>query len=151
MHFVKGRFAEAEAAYRKALELNPTGAGIHSRIGFTLLASGEPAAALAEMEQDTDERFRETSRPYALDALRRTSDADRELAIVEKKYAARSAVIIAEFYGCRKDLDRAFEWLDRAYRQHDTELTSLKGSPCTKDLESDPRYKALRRKMNLPQ
>jgi TolB-like protein/DNA-binding winged helix-turn-helix (wHTH) protein/Tfp pilus assembly protein PilF len=151
VHFVKGSFAEAEAAYRKALELNPTGAGIHARLGFTLLARGEPAAALAEMEQDTDERFRDTSRPYALDALSRTSDADRELAIVEKKYAARAAVNIADFYACRKDLDRAFEWLDRAYRQHDAELTSLKGSPCTKNLETDPRYKALRRKMKLPE
>ncbi len=146
-----GRFAEAKAAYRKALELNPTGAGIHSRLGFTLLASGEPAAALAEMEQDTDELFRETSRPYALDALGRKSDADRELEIAEKKYAWRSAAVIAGVYACRKDFDRTFEWLDRAYRQHDEVLITLTSSPCTKNLRSEPRYKALRRKMKLPE
>jgi TolB-like protein/Tfp pilus assembly protein PilF len=148
---VNGRFVEAKETYHKALELNPMGAGIHSRIGFTLLASGEPTAALAEMDQDPDELFRETSRPYALDALGRKSDADRELAIVEKKYAARSAAVIAGVYVCRKDFDRAFEWLDRAYRQHDEVLIILTSSPCAKNLISDPRYKALRSKMNLPE
>jgi len=148
---VNGRFSEAEAAYRKALELNPTGAGIHMRLGFTLLASGEPAAALAEMQKDTDEMFRETSRPYALDALDRKSDADRELAIVEKKYAARSAAIFAGVYACRKDFDRAFDWLDLAYRQRDPALITLTSSPCPKILVSDPRYKPLRSKMKLPE
>lgn len=145
-----GRLPEAEEAARKALELNPTGAGLHRFLGITLLARGEPAAALAEIDRETDDLFREPSRPLALDALRRKSEADRDFAMVEKKYAAKAPGIIAELYGCRKDLDRAFAWLDTAYRQHDTELVHLKLNLCMKNLEPDPRYKVFLRKMKLP-
>jgi len=47
----RGRLAEAEAAYRKATELNATAAGTHMWLGFVLLARGESKAALAAMEQ----------------------------------------------------------------------------------------------------
>jgi TolB-like protein/DNA-binding winged helix-turn-helix (wHTH) protein/Tfp pilus assembly protein PilF len=147
---VNNRLAESEAAYRKALELNPTGTGIHSSLGFTLLDRGEPAAALAEMERESNEIFRETTRPYALDALGRKSDADRELEVVENKYAASATTLIAVFYACRNDLDRAFDWLDRAHRQHDPGLIYLRANPCIGNLASDPRYKAFRGKMKLP-
>jgi hypothetical protein len=70
--------------------------------------------------------------------------------MVEKKYAARSPALIAHLYACRKDLDRAFAWLDTAYREHDASLVHVKPLPCMRILEPDPRYKALLRKMNLP-
>jgi TolB-like protein/DNA-binding winged helix-turn-helix (wHTH) protein/Tfp pilus assembly protein PilF len=144
------RLPEAEQMLRKALELNPTGAGLHSFLGMILGARGEPAAALAEIDRETNDQFRETFRPLALDALGRTSEADRELAVVEKKYAERAPANIAFLYACRNDLDRAFAWFDRAYRQHDSSLADLKAFLCTRNLEPDPRYKALLRKMNLP-
>jgi Flp pilus assembly protein TadD len=142
---------DAEAAYRKALELNPTGAGMHTQLGLTLLARGEPTEALARMQQEADDLFRETGRAYALDALGRKSEADREIAIVEKKYAARPAVNIAAFYAHREDFARAFAWLDSAYRQHDADLVHLKWKLGMKNLEPDPRYKAFLRKMKLPE
>jgi hypothetical protein len=45
---------------------------------------------------------------------------------------------------------RAFEGLDRAYQAR-TDLYLLKGNPLFKNLKGDPRYKALLRKMNLPE
>ena len=38
---------------------------------------------------------------------------------------------------------------DRAYRQHDGQLLFIKAAPCSKNLEPDPRYKALLQKLNL--
>ena len=46
--------------------------------------------------------------------------------------------------------DHAFAWLDRAYAQRDPGLASLKGDPLLKNLEKDPRYAALLKKMRLP-
>ena len=47
--------------------------------------------------------------------------------------------------------DHAFEWLDRAYQARDQDLYLIKGDPLLKNLEGDPRHKALLRKMNLPE
>jgi adenylate cyclase len=147
----RGRLAEAEAAYRKATELNATAAGTYMWLGFVLLAREEPAAALAAMEQETDEGYRQYGLALAFGALGRQSDADRALAALETNYADSRPGHIASVYACRKQLDRAFAWLDRAYRQRDGWLPLIKADPCVKNLEPDPRYKALLRKLKLPE
>jgi TolB-like protein/tetratricopeptide (TPR) repeat protein len=142
-----GRLAEAEAAYRRALDLNPTGAGLHAMLGDVLLAKGDPAAALAEIEREADNLYRETSVPFALDALGRKSEADTEIMRLENKYPAQvTAFYIAEFWACRKDADRAIQWLDRSssFGLGLWDVSAL--GFCLKNLESDPRYKALLRK-----
>ncbi len=88
--------------------------------------------------------------PFALDALGRKSEADVEVATLEQKYGARVPAAVAYLYACRKDADRAILWLDRAFRQHILDITSAAHS-CLKNLNSDPRYKALLHKMNLPE
>jgi adenylate cyclase len=64
-----------------------------------------------------------------------------------KDYPFTSATI----YAYRGESDEAFKWLDRAYAQKDALLHQIKGYPLLKSLEGDPRYKALLRKMNLPE
>jgi adenylate cyclase len=45
--------------------------------------------------------------------------------------------------------DKAFEWLEKAYETHSTWMVYLKIDPFYLDIRSDPRYKALLKKMNL--
>jgi TolB-like protein len=147
-----GRLAEAEAAWRKALELNSAAEGIHYRLGAMLIARGEPAAALAEMQQNPDKEWRMAGLPLALDALGRKSDADRALAIAVEKLAEIGPYQIALIYAHRNDLDPAFLWLDRAYRERDGALPIfLQGDPLLKNVRQDPRYQAFLRKLNLPE
>ena len=47
------------------------------------------------------------------------------------------------------EVDSAFEWLERAYRQRDGGLTSLKIGAAFKSLHSDPRWGAFLKKMKL--
>ena len=58
---------------------------------------------------------------------------------------------IAEAHAFRGEVDQAFAWLDRAYSQKDPSLYMIKGDPNFKNIETDPRYKAFLRKMNLPE
>jgi hypothetical protein len=117
-----------------------------------LLLRGEPTAALAEMERNTDEGWRVAGLPLALDALGRRSEADRVLAVAEKKLAVIGPNQIAMIYAHCNDLDRAFVWLDRAYHEHDGALALyVKGDPMLKNLQHDPRYKAILRKLKLPE
>jgi TolB-like protein/tetratricopeptide (TPR) repeat protein len=149
---ISGRLSEAEAAWRKALELNAAAEGIHYRLGAMLVLRGKPTAALAEMEQNPDEPWRMAGLPLALDALGRRSEADRALAVAVEKLAVNGPYQIAVIYAHRNDVDRAFAWLDRAYQERDGALALyVKGDPMLSNLRHDPRYKALLRKMNLPE
>lgn len=146
-----GRLAAAEAAYRKALDLAPSDGKVHYLLGSVLLVRGQSTAALGEMEQETDLGYRHAGRALAFDALGRRSDADRELVVAEQTFAREKSFWIALVYAARSDPDRAFTWLDRALRQHDDGLLWMTGDPLLSKVASDPRYKALLRKMNLPE
>jgi TolB-like protein/DNA-binding winged helix-turn-helix (wHTH) protein/Tfp pilus assembly protein PilF len=145
-----GALDEAQAAYRKVIELYPTFSGAHYNFATVLLARGEREAALAEFEREAAQPFRQVGLPLALDALGRRADADRELGKAEY-WANGMAYQITYIYAARKDVDRAFDWLERAYRQHDTGLVWMKGDPLLKNLVPDPRYKAMLQKMKLPE
>ncbi len=46
--------------------------------------------------------------------------------------------------------DKAFEWLEKAYKQRDEYLAELKVYPAYDSLRSDPRFKDLVRRVGLP-
>ena len=148
---VAGNFPQAEAAYRQALDLAPAMSQGHFLLGWALMARREPTSALAEMEQETDDRYRDVGRALALDALGRKAEADRALAVAKAKYAGVVEYPIAVFYANRNDLDEAFAWLDHAYKLHDGWVPWVPWDPLLKNLRGDPRYKAFLRKMNLPE
>ena len=56
---------------------------------------------------------------------------------------------IAEVHAVRGENDAAFEWLDRAYRQHDGGLAGMKSSLHLRGLASDPRWSAFLLKMGF--
>jgi thioredoxin-like negative regulator of GroEL len=66
------------------------------------------------------------------------------------KDAAHAAYQVAEVYAWRGEKDKAFEWLERAYRQQDGGLASTKIDPLLDSLRSDPRFTVLLRKLNFP-
>jgi serine/threonine-protein kinase len=57
---------------------------------------------------------------------------------------------IAEVYAWRAETDKAFEWLQIAYDNHDTGLLGLLIDPLVRGLRSDARYKSLVVKVGLP-
>jgi adenylate cyclase len=84
-------------------------------------------------------------------AMGRGAESAAALAEYTKEHADEDAFEIAEAHAFRGEVDQAFAWLDRAYRQKDPSLYMIKGDPDFKNIEPDPRYKALMRKMNLPE
>jgi TolB-like protein/Tfp pilus assembly protein PilF len=143
------KFVEAIAALRKALELNPTAAAVHYWLASNLVASGDANAALIAAELEPDEAFRHASLALAFDALGRRADADRELNLLQRKHAGRSAYQVVEVLARRGDLDQAFEWLDRAYRQRDSGFIKLMSNPLLENLITDVRLRPILRKLKL--
>jgi serine/threonine protein kinase/tetratricopeptide (TPR) repeat protein len=149
IHYRQGNLAEARAAARKGIELNPSAVFGHYALGLVLLAQNELTAALAEMEREADAGLRQAGLPLVLDRLGRNSEADAALVSAEGKDGVQWAYQIALVYAVRHDADQAFAWLERAYRQHDAGLIWVKGDPLLKAIEHDPRYTDLLRKMKL--
>jgi DNA-binding winged helix-turn-helix (wHTH) protein len=150
IYYFAGKYPEALAAIRKMLDLDPgTHSIYHENAAFFLLAKGDPAAALTEIESDKEVRDNSLTLVLAYDALGRNAEAETALANLEKRHAYDKAYEIALVYANRGELNRAFAWFDRAYRQRDTQLFNLKVSPRTENLRSDPRFNALLRKLDL--
>jgi tetratricopeptide (TPR) repeat protein len=145
-----GRYDEGEAEVQAALELNPQKTYDHFTRGEILLGRRRPLEALTEMEQEPAEIWRLTGEALAYHALGRSSDSSTALAQLITDHQANMAYQIAEVYAYRREPDKAFEWLDRAYEQRDAGLRSLKIDPHLKSLRHDPRYIELLRKMKLP-
>jgi Tfp pilus assembly protein PilF len=148
--YYAGKLQEAEAAARKALELNPqypVGRWLLVRI---CLAQGKAEEALAEIQKEPEPLWRGLGLALAYHAAGKKKEADAALADFVGKYHDDSAFQIAEVYAYRGEIDNAFEWLERAYKQRDAGLAEMKGDPLLRNLERDPRYKAFLKKLNLP-
>jgi tetratricopeptide (TPR) repeat protein len=143
-----GRFAEAEAAYRKAVELGPSDGGLHALLANILLSTHKATEAVVEAEREPDAEWRETALLFALDAAGRKSEADRAIAAYEVKHAADDPGGIAAFYACRRDTEQTLQWLRRFIAKQAGEYHDLPNrEACFKTAESDARFQALRRQM----
>jgi tetratricopeptide (TPR) repeat protein len=146
-----GDFAEAEKSFRRALQIAPGWGTGQYFLGTALLLQGRPDAALTEYRKETldDGQLEGSAMVYFATGRKAASDAQLAEAIRHNGPSWPSE--IARVYAFRGEKDRAFEWLDRAYDARDEDLYFIKGDPLLKKLESDPRYKAFLRKMNLPE
>jgi tetratricopeptide (TPR) repeat protein len=147
---ILGRQEEAEVDYKKALELDPDLSPNHEGLGLVYLAQGRAQDALAEIEREQMGRWRLQGQAVAYYALRQKKESDTALNELIAKYQSQNAFLIAEVYSFQKEPDQAFEWLDRAYLQHDTGVPETKASTLLKNLHSDPRYTAFLKKIHLP-
>ena len=77
--------------------------------------------------------------------------SDAALTEFIEKYAGVAAYQVAEVYAYRGEKEKAFDWLDRAYRQRDSGLTLLGSDPFLANIKDDPRYAAMLRKLKLPE
>jgi len=144
-----GRYAEAQAALQKAVELSPQSPLTHYYRGVVLLAQDRPDQALPEMQQEGFEPWRLPGEALAYYAAGRRRESDDALNALITKYQKGAAYQIAQVYAYRKENDEAFVWLERAYRQRDAALPDLKIDPLLKTLHQDPRYTELLNKMRL--
>jgi TolB-like protein/Tfp pilus assembly protein PilF len=67
-----------------------------------------------------------------------------------RKRGYESPFIIARFYADMGEKDKAFEWLDIAYREHDSLLVTVNASPGFDNVHSDPRFAELVSRIGLP-
>jgi TolB-like protein/cytochrome c-type biogenesis protein CcmH/NrfG len=144
-----GRLNEAEAAWRKLEELSPKYNGGHFWWAMALVLMGRNTEALATVKRESEESMRLSALPAVYWSLGRRAESDAALNELKEKYAADNAYQIAEMHAYRGEVESAFEWLERAYRQRDGGMVYLRVDPILSNLHGDSRYKGLLAKMKL--
>jgi tetratricopeptide (TPR) repeat protein len=151
VYYKTGRYVESEGMYRKVLELAAGAPWIRMYLGAALLQQGKAEAALAMVQREADEGWRLLILPIVLQANGRQAEADEALKALIARWADNKAYYIAMNYAYRGDHDLALQWLERASEQKNYILLGIVGNPLFANLADDPRYKAILRKMKLPE
>ena len=144
-----GRYDEAEAALRKAIELQPAAARLQAYLTTIDLIRGNAAAALQDAQLEPKGFWQYYALALAQQAQSDHAAADAALQTFIDKYAVGGPFQIATVYGLRKEPDKMFQWLERAYTEHDPGLTQLLGTPFILTYKDDPRFAALCQKLKV--
>jgi TolB-like protein/Tfp pilus assembly protein PilF len=148
--FYAGKLDEADAAARKSAELQPAAASSHRWQVLVAVQRGNGEAALREAQLEPDERYRRFLLAAAHYVRGDGKAADAALAELIAYGRDVLAYQIAEVYALRGDADKAFEWLQISFDNHDAGTLALLVDPLLRGLRDDPRYKNLLAKLGLP-
>ena len=147
--FYAGKLDEAYAAGRKLAELQPSASSSRRWQVLVAVQRGDGETALREAQLEPDDSIR----PFEL-ALAQYVRGDRkaaDAALAELIANSRDGLAyqVAQVYAVRGEADKAFEWLQIAFDNHDGGMPSLLVDPLLAVLRDDPRYKNLVAKVGL--
>ncbi|HEY0746947.1 MAG TPA: TIR domain-containing protein [Steroidobacteraceae bacterium] len=149
--FSNGDLGAADDAVRRGLAINPESVLGLNNLGTLQLLNGHPGEALATFGKIDDAAFRLAGLAMSEHSLGHLKESQQAFDELRAKFAQEAAEQIAEVYAWRGEKDQAFEWLERAYQQRDGGLVTIKYDPLLASLRGDARYRALLKKMKLPE
>jgi TolB-like protein/predicted Zn-dependent protease len=147
-YMIFGRYADAIAALRRSLELEPDAVFAHENLGEALMLSGDLDGALAEMQREPHDTMRRLGLAFVYAALGRRDESQRLLEAVGREHPDFSSPIAAGYARLGK-ADEAFEWLDRALPERDGGVLEVRAGPLFEPLRADPRWKPFLRRIGL--
>jgi serine/threonine protein kinase/TolB-like protein/Tfp pilus assembly protein PilF len=153
--YCKRQWDSAIKEYRNALDLDPNYAWAIVCLPTAYISAGKPEEAIRSLETPKQSRG---SKPSILGLLGlvygmagRMGEAQTFLKELEelarRVYAPPSS--FAHVYLGLGEMEKCFDWLEKAVDEHDGIVFNLHVLPYFDSLRSHPRYPALMRKMNL--
>jgi tetratricopeptide (TPR) repeat protein len=142
-------FHDEELAHRAALELSPDGVPFRLRLALSLEKQGKHDEAIAVAREERSDWGRLTALAILQSLGGKLPEADKALDALIATCADTAAVQVGMVYAVRNDADKAFEWLERAYRQRDSGLGLMRSMWVFRSLHGDPRWHAFLVKMGL--
>jgi len=156
IYYCAGRFEEAERQIHKALEVDPYFPITHFYSSWIYQRKGEYQQTLDALQNA--HRLSGGTLPWAECALGvayyllgQKDKADEVLfkLLEGKKEGYVPCFSLANNYLARGDMDKALEWMEKAYEFHDFLIPFLNVLPDWEPLRSHSRGKAILKKMNL--
>ncbi len=146
---VMGQGDAAIATYRRVLGLSPGYASAHFQICVALLLKNDARAALAEIEQESNDPSRLIGLPLVYHALGRKAESKIALAGLIAQFEKDWSYNIAQVYAFHGEADKAFEWLDKAVAYHDPGLSDIIRENLFDNIHSDRRWLSFLRNLGL--
>jgi TolB-like protein/Tfp pilus assembly protein PilF len=149
------QYDRAQAQVQKALDLDPQFIPAHSRLEQIYQAKGMYDAAIDEAAKRagqgavTPERIAAFKRALAASGANGYWRLNVQFALEDMQHQYVPSTSLAEAYAQMGDKDKAFEWLDKAYRERDDNLPFTNVDALFDPLRSDPRFKELLHRLNL--
>jgi adenylate cyclase len=126
------------------------GSGGYMTLGKIHLLRGEPELALQAYEKEEDTFLKATGEVMALHDLGREQEVRALLADLESEVERQDVVWLAEAAAWIGDVDGAFKWLEHHYEADNYRYFFFHVyDPIFEKLHDDPRWLALRRKVNM--
>jgi TolB-like protein/DNA-binding winged helix-turn-helix (wHTH) protein/Flp pilus assembly protein TadD len=155
---VTGQYDQALTQVRETLEMDSHFAPAHQTLGWAYLNIGRPREAIQEFQEalqlsgkDDKDFLVDLGFAYAATGNR----VEAQNILVQLTKLNQKGLVppgsIAILYGSLGELDKAFAWMDKAYKERDPELTYIKvPGRRFEPLRRDPRFQDLVRRMGLP-
>lgn len=148
------RDVEAEVAYKRALEIDstyPTANYLLAQLHLRRRQFAPASRDLARLAATIGESGVAALRAYGAAMQGNRVEATRFLAQLTRtgKRQYVSPYAIACIYTALGDRSRAFEWLDRGFDTHASEMYAIGVDPTLDSLRDDSRFAALMRRMHL--
>jgi serine/threonine-protein kinase len=153
-YYFARQYENAIEQCNEVLDFQPGFHRPHQLLGMIHLQQGLFPEASADLQQAAilSDRNRKVLALFAFSQAMsgERSEAERVLAELrggKRKYV--SAVDVAIIYSALGDRDRMFEWLEKAYQEHDGELIWLGVDPIHDRVRQDPRFRNLLERLKL--
>lgn len=140
-------------ASRRGLLLDSKDWFQHYSLGIGYEGTGKLQDAISEYQKavqlSAGDQNALASLAHAYAAIGRKAEAQKILRDLQQKSKTFSPYFIATIYAELGDNDRAFEFLDRAYRERSLEMLPINADLRFDNLRSDPRFQSLLNGMDL--
>ncbi len=141
------REQEGVEQYRKALDLDPNSRAVHLYLGDHYANKGEYKLAVEELVK-SDPRLTGLLDGSGFRAFR---ESQVHAHIHVTHIADTKPFYIGALYASFGEKNKAFEWLEKAYREQDVLMPTYIRGPAFNSIRSDPRYADLMRRLGIPQ
>src|SRR6266498_336924 len=153
--YYEGRYDQAIKQYQRALELDKNFMRTHLRLGLAYVQQGRYNEALIEYNKaleiagDTPQIRAHIAHVMAVSGKKSNALGALAALLARAKRQYVPPYDIALVYVGLDQRDKAFDWLEKAYNDHSTEMIYFKVDPLLSALRTDPRYQDLLRRMRL--
>jgi adenylate cyclase len=144
-----GRIDDAFDAFDRVRTINPDYPGRGLALGRVHMMRGDLKNALLETNKNPHEFYYRHQKANILYMMGRETEAQTLINELLETSADDVPGAMASVYAWRGEGDSAFEWLEKAYEQHDARPSAFLGNIWWRKLTGDPRYSAFVEKIGL--
>ena len=146
-----GQYEKSARAFQRAVEVDPRNAFAFANWGKMLVQAGKPAEALERCSHaGPDDWGRQECEALAYQALGQPERALEAIQTMLDEGGGDRSVQVGLVFTCWGRVDEAFTHFEEGVAAHARMLHDAQGYPCVLAIRSDPRWAAIRQKMNLP-